>query len=320
MIFEKKIVAAYAKQFDVRCDDKGLAYYFSEKDFEGLQKSDFCFKNAEDLLLNGGFYYYGEMRTDRILVFDHGFGGGHRSYMREIETLCRGGYTVFSYDHTGCMTSSGGGTKGLGRSLSDLDACFKALKRDERFKNSRFSVLGHSWGGYAAMNISALHPEIEHVVVLSGFVSVKRQIGCFLRRLPRGYVEAVYAHEQAQNGKYADFDGIKTLKNSDARVLLVYSANDPLVPKDIHFDALTAALKDKKNVSFRLEEKKGHNPNYTKDAVLKLAEYTSALGKFSKKKAPTAIEQAAFRSSFDWKGMTEQDEQVWQEIFEVLKA
>ena len=79
-------------------------------------------------------------------------------------------------------------------------------------------------------------------------------------------------------------------------------------------------LKDKKNVSFRPEGKKGHNPNYTKDAVLKLAEYTSALGKFSKKKTSTAIEQAAFRSSFDRKGMTEQDEQVWQEIFEVLKA
>ena len=53
---------------------------------------------------------------------------------------------------------------------------------------------------------------------------------------------------------------------------------------------------------------------------MKLAEYTSALGKFSKKKASTATEQAAFLSSFDRKGMTEQDEQVWQEIFEVLKA
>lgn len=319
MIFEKKIGQIYKKQFDTRCDDKGLARYFSEKDFKGLKKSAFCFTNAEDLFLNGWFYFYGEMRTDRILVFDHGFGGGHRSYMREIETLCRGGYTVFSYDHTGCMTSSGNGTKGLGRSLSDLDACFTALKKDERFKNTRFSVLGHSWGGYAAMNIGALHPEIEHVVVFSGFVSVKTQIECFFGGIMKGYRGYILSLEREANGKYADFDGIETLLNYKGKALLVYSANDHLVSKSAHYDALLCALGDKENISFRLEERKGHNPNYTEEAVSKLSAYLKALEKFRKKKAPTAMEQTAFRASFDWTGMTEQDEDVWQAVFETLE-
>ena len=38
MIFEKKIVDIFRKQFMSRCDDTGKAYYFSTEDFPGLRK------------------------------------------------------------------------------------------------------------------------------------------------------------------------------------------------------------------------------------------------------------------------------------------
>jgi hypothetical protein len=150
---------------------------------------------------------------------------------------------------------------------------------------------------------------------------VKRQIDCFFKGLPQGYKRAVLAYELAQNGRYAQFDGLETLKNTKARVLLVYSENDRLVRKKLHYDPLYAALKDRENVSFLLEKKKGHNPNYTEEAVARLADYTKLLQKKQKKKE-LATEEArrGFVSSQDFKGMTEQDESVWQEIFEVLKA
>ena len=321
MIFETQIVKRYQKQFASRCDDKGLAYYFSAADFEGLSARPYTFDNGQGKTLKGYFYHYDNPKKGRLVVFDHGFGGGHRSYMKEIERLCREGYTVFSYDHTGCMESQGEGTCGLGRSLSDLDACLQALKGGEGLKDTRFSVIGHSWGGYSTMNISALHPEIAHLVVISGFVSVKRQIDSFFKKLPRGFADAVHAFERRENGKYADFDGIETLKNTTASVLLIYSENDPLVAREMHFDPLLDALKDKGTVSFLLEKNKGHNPNYTEDAVKRLGEYTALLQKKQKKKELESDEQRkAFVSSLDWHAITAQDERVWQEIFKTLEG
>ena len=44
MIFEKKVVGIYKSQFLNRCDDTGLACYFSHADFPGLrQPSNKCF-------------------------------------------------------------------------------------------------------------------------------------------------------------------------------------------------------------------------------------------------------------------------------------
>ena len=320
MIFEKQITAAYQKQFAVRSDDTGLAYYFSPSDFEGLSAHPYSFDNGEGHRLQGYFYHYDAPIKDRLVVFDHGFGGGHRSYMKEIECLCKRGYTVFSYDHTGCMESQGPCTYGLGRSLSDLDACFRALKGEAALKNTVFSVMGHSWGGYSAMNITALHPEIAHVVVLSGFVSVKKQLECFFSKLLKGYRLAVYRYEQERNGKYAEFDGVESLKNTKAQVLLVYSANDALVQKAVHYDLLVQALKEKDNVRFLLEEGKGHNPNYTAQAVGLLGQYLKAAGAMSKKTSCSKEEKEAFVSSFDFDGMTAQDETVWREIFRTLEG
>ena len=46
MIFEKKIIGIYESQFMSRCDDKGLARYFSHSDFSGLRQQPFDFKSS----------------------------------------------------------------------------------------------------------------------------------------------------------------------------------------------------------------------------------------------------------------------------------
>ena len=99
--------------------------------------------------------------------------------------------------------------------------------------------------------------------------------------------------------------------------LLVYSANDKLVGKAAHFDVLKSALSHKENIRFLLVHNKGHNPNYTEDAVKYLGEYSSAVAK-QRKKLKTADQKKAFRDSWDWNRMTAQDEAVWAEIFKTL--
>lgn len=319
MLFENLIVNTFRKQFLVRCDDAGTAHYFSAGDFPGLQQEAFSFPSSCGHTLKGSFYHYDNPIPGRIVVFDHGFGGGHRSYMKEIEQLCRHGYLVFAYDHTGCMESGGENIGGFSQSLRDLDDCLKALKGSERCKGLDISVMGHSWGGFSTGNIAALHPEISHIVVLSGFVSVEMLVNQFFGGIMKGYRKAIMALDP--NPDYVHFNAVKSLSGSEAKILLIYSANDPMVSKAVHFDALKAGLAHKDNVKFLLVENKGHNPNYTEDAVSYLGEFSAALSRNGKKKLLQTPEQKmAFKNSWDWHRMTMQDETVWEEIFKTLDA
>ena len=319
MIFSKQIEKIYRSRLFNRCDDVGVAHYFSAEDFPGLRSQAYSFPANAGHTLRGWFYSYEKAIPGRLVVFDHGMGGGHRSYMREIERLARAGYLVFAYDHTGCMESGGENTNGFAQSLSDLDACLTALKKLDSLRDRTISVVGHSWGAFSTMNIPALHPDVTHVVALSGFVSVKEMVHQNFSGILKGYRKELYALERKANPNYVNYNACKTLADTNAQVLLIYSADDKMVHKAVHYDALHKALAGKKNVKFLLVEGKGHNPNYTADAVQCLAAYTETLTKKLKKlELGTVEERKAFLQTFDWWRMTEQDEAVWNVILDTL--
>lgn len=319
MIFENKILDVYRSVAFSRCDDKGTSFYFSASDFEGLNEEKYPFKSKRGESLSGRFYYYDGYNEKRIIVFDHGMGGGHRAYMREIELLCKHGYRVFAYDHTGCMESEGENTGGMGQSLSDLDDALNTLSKDARYSSLDVSVMGHSWGGYSTLNIIALHPEISHAVVLSGFISVRRLVNSFIKGILSVYRKAVMKLEEQRHVKTVHLDATQTLQNSEIPILLIYSDNDALCTKKRHYDPLFYALSHKKNIRFMLEHGKGHNPNYTEDAVAYLGKFLKAKAEKEKRgELKTEEEKKAFVSSFDFKRMTEQDSRVWKEIFKTL--
>ncbi len=314
MIFEKQVVNGYKGMMHTRCDDTETVLYFSAEDFAGLQSETYAFKSSMGHTLQGYLYFYDNFIEDRLIVFDHGFGGGHRAYMKEIEKLCAHGYRVFAYDHTGCMESGGESPNGLAQSLCDLNDCITTLKADKRFTGVDISVVGHSWGAFSTLNIASLHPEISHIVALCGFVSVEEMINTFFAGPLKGYRKAVLALEQKSNPKFFTFNAVESLKNSNVRALLIYSENDHLCRR-VHYDILKEGLDKKENVRFLFVQNKGHNPNYTTDAVKLLGEFGKARAKFAKKKNTTKEEKACFVASFDWNKMTEQDEVVWGKIF-----
>ncbi len=319
MIFEKQVLNMYKGMMHARCDDTETVFYFSASDFSGLKAEAYSFAASAGHILKGYIYSYENARADRLVVFDHGFGGGHLAYMKEIEKLCRAGYTVLAYDHTGCMASGGASPNGLAQSLCDLNDCITAVKADARFFGLDISVMGHSWGAFAALNITALHPEISHIVAMCGFVSVEKMIGTFFSGVMKGYRKGVLALEREVNPVFVGYNAVDSLKNTSAKALLIYSENDALCKKN-HYDILHSALAEKENVRFLLVKNKGHNPNYTEDAIALLGKFTGARAKLLKKKNLTPAEKQAFVSSFDFDKMTEQDEAVWKEIFAHLDA
>ena len=321
MLFEKKILNIYRTQFFSRCDDTGLAHYFSAADFPGLRQQALPFPSSLGHTLQGWLYSYEEIIPGRLVVFDHGLGGGHKSYMKEIEKLCRHGYLVFAYDHTGCMASGGENTRGLAQSLVDLKDCIQALRSTPGIGDLDISVVGHSWGAYAAMNIPAFYPEISHIVAMSGYISVEAMARQFFTGILGGYRKPVLRLEQAENPDFVHYDAVHTLSETGANVLLIYSANDKIVNREMHHDVLKKALAGKKNIRIILEQNKGHNPNYTADAAACLGQFTGELArKLKDGTLKTDAQKQAFRNHWDWDRMTAQDENVWKEIFRTLDS
>lgn len=320
MIFAKQIEKLYRSQLYVRNDNAMGIFYYDAEDFPGLNKYAYSFRANAGHNLQGYFYCYDAPKPGRLVVFDHGLGNGHRAYMKEIERLARAGYLVFSYDHTGCMESGGAHTNGFAQSLSDLDACLKTLKAEPELQGRKISVMGHSWGGFSTLNIAALHPDVAHVIVMSGFISVEQMVKQNFSGILSPWRKGLYELECAANPEYVKYSALDSLQKTDAQILLIYSDNDALVKKEYHYDPLEKALSGKENVQLLLVNGKGHSPNYTASAVKLKDTFFAQLEKLTKQKALSTDEQKrTFMESFDWAAMTEQDESVWQVILETLE-
>ena len=321
MLFEKSVQKRYRASLFRRADLTDDVKYFTVRDFPGLIREEYKFASHAGDILSGQFYYYENPIANRIVVFEHGMGnGGHRAYLREIEVLARAGYKVFAYDHTGTAESGGESLNGLSQSLADLDACLETLKADVNYSSYKFSVVGHSWGGYSALNILALHPDVAHVVAISGFISVRDMHKQLLRGFLSFYRNVAYDIEMNANAKYAPFNAADTLLAADSHVLIIASDNDKVVKTKHHFYSLKEKLKEKKNIRFLLVKSRDHNPNYTRNAVEYKRIFMKRLSKMRKSGLLDTDEQKQnFINEFDWWRMTEQDEAVWREILKTLE-
>ncbi len=309
----------YRSMVYTRADDNGCVVYFTAEDFEGLHREEYSFPSSLGHTLAGAFYYYDGFNENRLIIFEHGMGSGHTGYMTEIERLCREGYRVFAYDHTGCMKSGGESTNGFAQSLRDLDDAIKALKKDEKYASLPISVIGHSWGGFSTMNISALHPDIEKCVAMSGFISVHLMLKSFFNGILSPFYKKILAMEIKSNPNY-DYNALATLKTTRSDVLIIHSDDDKTVSVKYSFDILRQSLADRPNIRFLRLTGKNHNPNYTEDAVKYKDKFFTEYRKALKKKAlVTDEDKKAFKEKYDWKRMTAQDEKVWKEIIEFLK-
>ena len=320
MIFEKQILEKYKATLLCRHDPDGSLYYFSKEDFPGLECEEYSFIGDKGQRLAAYLYYRGEKRTDRLVMFEHGMGCGHAAYMQEINVITEHGYTVFTYDHTGTRCSEGENIGGFSQSLSDLDRAIGFVRSMPEYKTANISVIGHSWGGFSTMNIPAIHPEITHAVALSGFISPRAIQKQFFSGFLRPFRKAVFRNEYEAFPEYAETDARISLKETKTKVLIIHSRDDKTCLFKNHFKALRRAVSDNENVEFLALDGKGHNPNYTEDAV-KYKDGCMADLRMKKKHnlLTTDEEKAAFVAAQDWVRMTKQDAEVWDKIFTFLE-
>ncbi len=307
-IYKQKLVHRY--------DDNGYIKYFTADDFPGVTGEPFSFRSGENMLR--GFFYRCENAKNELIVFCHGIGGGHRSYMTEIALLCRRGYTVLAYDNTGCFASEGKDIRGFTQSLADLDAAFTELKARGTLRDyRRVFVIGHSWGGYAAANIPAFQTGIDKCAAISGFVSVEKmllaQAGGGKGPANRYVYRRLCGIERRANPKYFGANAPDAVNGSKTKFLFAHSEDDPTVAFADHTGYIMQSVGDK--AEYLIVNRRFHNPNYTEDAVKYLAETFGGFEKAQKEgRLKTLADKQNYFAGTDWRRMTAQDEAFWDRV------
>ena len=315
----RQIEDAYKSVLFRRHDPDGSMYYFSHKDFDGLYKQDFSFLNRKGNKLNGAFYCYDNPIPGKLLVFDHGLSNGHRSYMREIETLCRHGFFVYSFDHMGADTSEGDNVGGLLGSLADMDDCLNAIKDIPAVSGRDIYLMGHSRGGFSSLNVFPAHPEVKKVVALSAFISIGAMHKQLIPAIASPFRKTLYQLEKSCNPEYCDYSAIDALEKTDIPVLLIHSLDDKTVSAKFNILEIRKQLFDRENLEFVLTNGKGHDPHYTAAASSYKRDFYAYRGQLKKKGLLENDEQKSLLLDYyDWYAMAEQDEEVWEKIFKFL--
>jgi len=309
----------YRKNFVHRYDDDHIIHYFSSSDFPGLGDRAVQFKTKQDFTIKGHLYSYPNPSHRELVIFCHGLGGGHRSYMREIERICKEGYEVLSYDIVGCWESEGKDVRGMSESINDLVACLDFVYSSEELKGRGIHIIGHSWGGYAAGNIlNFRRKDIRSITVISGFASLPSFSEVAYGGKLKPFRRSLMAFERRANADYASSSSIDALKDTDAKVLLIHSKDDSMVPIGSGLEYVRSRI-DNPEVSYLVVEGKYHNPNYTTDAVLYMGRVFSEYNeKMKRKELKSLKDKQEFMNGKDFWRMTEQDEEIWGRIFDFI--
>ena len=280
--------------FGKRADKNPALKYFTAEDFN-LSAQNVSLKGG----LNGVLYSDGAQRKDGIVVFCHGMGPGHVAYTTEIAYFCRLGYRVLAVDSCGCNLSAGKNIKGM---YYGVKTAAEAVDY-ARSLSENIYLIGHSWGAYSALCASK-ERKVNAVVAISApdtpAKTVRNGAAPMLSK-PFAYILQPFwwLVNIIKFGAKGNTGAVKSAQSNNTPTLLVHGENDGVVNK-----SNSACHKAKGNNIYKLLVKgKAHNPYNTVNAERLLAELSSKLAKGCKD-----------FSDFDFKAVTEEDEEVMQAI------
>ena len=310
----------YNKLFGNREEKKEYLKYFSTYDFPELSSQRVTFQNNDGKTLCGYFYYYLKERPFKaVIVFCHGFNSGHANYMKEIEYFASLGYVVLGYDNTGTHESEGKNIKGFSQGILDLDAAINLVKSKAEFKQHKIIVIGHSWGGYNALNVFNLRHKVAGVIALSPFNSADEMIVKMTNST--GIMKKfVKMQNHFRFGKLGKESCENAIKRCNAPTLILHGKKDEISPFYDNFTPIQKAAEGNNLVEYEVYENKGHNVYNTTQAEQYLKKVFTAYYALGIKENKAGIEKATeFFSSVNFNIMTTQDMKVLETIDKFLR-
>ena len=247
-IFDHKIISDPIKRFEY-------------DDFPLLIREKAKFKSGNNLL-TGYFYNYKKYRTDKIVIFAHGYGNGHHRYLEIIDYLAKNGFYVFSYDCTSFDESEGDGIKGFPQGVIDLDNAITYVKRTKKYKDKDIILVGHSWGAYCVSAIINKYPHISKVVAMAGFnyaIDLVAEHGVqWAGKLIEDQIPFMKEYEKRHFGEYADYTVLKAIKKSTTKFFFIHSEDDETVPIQIGLKKYKKEFKKDPRIKYKVFKDRTH--------------------------------------------------------------
>ncbi len=196
--------------------------------------------NSGDNLLSGYLYVCDQPnKKDGLVVLAPGFRAGADSYLCQIDSLLKFGWSVFAFDPTGSYGSEGDSCVGFSQELLDLEATLDHIEKKGRYGFEHLAILGHSRGGYAACCALRSKHDISAVVSVSGINSAMDGIiepsvdkaGA----LAYGNYGFLWLYQAVLFGTdTVNVKACEEINKSNTPVLIVHGSNDSQVSRDKH--------------------------------------------------------------------------------------
>lgn len=249
---------------------------FELGDFPSLTAERHEFASDAGQKLVGYLYKYEDTVPRALLLLSHGIGsGGQNRFMNVADYFAARGYAVFAYDATGNDESEGRGTKGLPQGAIDLNHAISYAENLAGCGDLPVLLFGHSWGGYSVCSVLTYHPEVTAVCAVSGFNRSSDLLRATGRNMVGGAIDLLMPYvnlwEKLRFGAYAENTGMDGFASSQAKVMIVHSADDTTVPIEYGCELYEKTYADDARFRFVKLENRGH------DHVFRTAEFETYL-------------------------------------------
>lgn len=178
-------------------------------------------------------YYYPVEAPLGLVVVAHGFHAGADDYLPLIEAVVNAGYAVFTYDVTGTYDSVGESVIGMCQSLVDLDHALNFVKSHPIGRNLPLFLIGHSWGGYAAASVMALHTDVRACALLApmynGATMMVEKGEQYVGKLAYMSKPVFDVYQRMLFGDYTGYNGVQGINATDAYVLIAQGIDDTVI-------------------------------------------------------------------------------------------
>ena len=309
---------AYNQVFGKRCDGDERLKYFSHEDFDGLKAAPVEFENDKGDTLRGAIYAKsGLQMPEALIIFSHGMGGGHRSYMTEINTFAQNGFAVLAYDNTGTFASDGNKLGSFCQGPSDLVSAIKFARSHKALGNMKMLLAGHSWGGYSVCQaLGNEDVKVEGAVTFGAPDSGYQVIGAAMGEKLAFLMPVFKLAFRILEGERAMVLSSQALANAEPTpVLLLHGKEDHLVPP-----AVSAAenAKDLPHVKSVIFDSRYHNVYQTIDSEIYMNE-TFAKINATKKNKNASEEEINACYDIDYELITREDPSIMNAVIKFMK-
>ena len=278
-------------RYPLPSEQKNLEYkrdYFYNK--KGNRFSVFEYRNSDVKKING------------VILFVHGVGGGHFYMFPLINYFANLGYIIVAYDQYASGLSEGRKIGSMTVGARDIEFAIKYV--EEKYKEYKLYMLGHSWGAFTASTGLSYSRRIEKTILVSGFnhqsdfVLNGNFFGVLLSFILKIRDLIIYK-------KYAKMTLIKSLKNTESKVLYIQGENDHVVNPKYSGFLFKKIFENYENIDVKILPKKEHTPFVTEASQNGQNEVGKLFGTTGGKLIPLTTE-------INYEEISEPDENVYK--------